>query len=85
MEWFRNYLHNIKQYVVIAGINSIDRGVPQGSILGPLLYIIDILTNSTGHQIFCLLFSLHTILIVSFHTENLGFYPQQLICKLKKI
>ena len=44
LEWFRNYLHNRKQYVVIDGvyscINSIDRGVPQGSILGPLLYNI---------------------------------------------
>ena len=40
----RNYLVNRKQYVEIANIKSeenvITTGVPQGSILGPLLFII---------------------------------------------
>ena len=43
-QWFSNYLHDKKQRVVLPGDTSnwsaIRAGVPQGSILGPLLFII---------------------------------------------
>ena len=43
-DWFRNYLQNRKQYVSLEGTNSnlsaIQLGVPQGSILGPILFLI---------------------------------------------
>jgi hypothetical protein len=42
--WFKNYLTDRVQYVEIDGFKSsysqIECGVPQGSILGPLLYLI---------------------------------------------
>ena len=44
LEWFRNYLTNRKQYTFLNGHNStlkeIKCGVPQGSLLGPLLFIL---------------------------------------------
>ena len=56
LEWFRNYLSNRRQRVVLPGASSywvyIRAGVPQGSIVGPLLllvYINDIVENIGSH------------------------------------
>ena len=73
-EWFKDYLINRKQRVVIRGQSSewgiIEAGVPQGSNLGPLLFLIFIDDLSKAVNCHIKLFADDTCLYVTVDDPN---------------
>ena len=74
LEWFKDYLFNRQQFVFLNGTCSslliIKTGVPQGSILGPLLFLIYVNDLPNASCLLTLLFADDTTLMFS-HSDIL--------------
>ena len=68
-QWFQSYLQGRCQFVTLNGFNSskapLETGVPQGSILGPLLFLLYINDLASSTQLECVKFADDTNLLVT--------------------
>ena len=74
LKWFRSYLLGRSQRVIVDGLNSewreIQAGVPQGSVLGPLLFLIYINDITTGIASDCFLFADDSLLLEEVYSPD---------------
>ena len=84
VSWFKSYLSDRKQFVEVDGVKSptqsINTGVPQGSTLGPLLFVIYMNDVNIVSEVFnCILFADDTSL-----ESTISMFPAQTISGISR-
>ena len=90
LNFFRSYLSNREQYVSLLGVESqkkiITRGVPQGSVLGPILFLVFINDFPLSNAFFKFtLFADDSTLTCSFPNHDVNFIHETLSVQLVEI
>ena len=87
LELLKSYLTNRKQYTLVNGVSSqqmaIDIGVPQGSVLGPLLFLLYINDLPLASKSIIKMFADDTCLV--FSSSNLNELQIMINCEVRKI
>ena len=85
--WFRSYLTGRSQYIRYNGVQSesasVLYGVPQGSVLGPVLFILysaDVIDIATKHGFFCSFLRRRSSDLWSFFADNLLKFGAKDVC-----
>ena len=87
MDWFCVYLTNREQYISINNVNSnnktIQCGVPQGSMLGPLLFFFFINITKCSNLFKYIIYADDSTLSTCIPGYNLVDFPEQINNELK--